>query len=104
MNTYIIHLPPFCPDFLLFYTPKDKPNRPKTYKHFHYITGSPCNSFQGYCDVFFRCRGVDAEGPLARLKNLIFNPETLEDVRNWIVVCLTFWFTQPLSWLGQKNT
>ncbi|XP_052265783.1 disintegrin and metalloproteinase domain-containing protein 10-like isoform X5 [Dreissena polymorpha] len=47
--------------------------------------GSPCNNFQGYCDVFHRCRGVDAEGPLARLKNLIFNPETLKDIGNWIV-------------------
>lgn len=47
--------------------------------------GSPCNNFQGYCDVFHRCRGVDAEGPLSRLKNLIFNPETLQDISNWIV-------------------
>ncbi|KAL4216837.1 Disintegrin and metalloproteinase domain-containing protein 10 [Mactra antiquata] len=47
--------------------------------------GSPCNNFQGYCDVFYRCRGVDAEGPLSRLKNLIFSPETLQDISNWIV-------------------
>ncbi|XKL60573.1 hypothetical protein PGB90_007630 [Kerria lacca] len=33
--------------------------------------GSPCDNFQGYCDVFFKCRAVDAEGPLARLKNLL---------------------------------
>ena len=31
----------------------------------------------GYCDVFLKCRKVDAEGPLVRLKNLLFNPETL---------------------------
>ncbi len=35
--------------------------------------GSPCDNFQGYCDVFLKCRKVDAEGPLARLKNLLFN-------------------------------
>merc|ERR1712241_9231 len=39
--------------------------------------GSPCDNFQGYCDVFLKCRKVDAEGPLVRLKNLLFNPETL---------------------------
>nr|6BE6_A Chain A, Disintegrin and metalloproteinase domain-containing protein 10 [Homo sapiens]6BE6_B Chain B, Disintegrin and metalloproteinase domain-containing protein 10 [Homo sapiens]6BE6_C Chain C, Disintegrin and metalloproteinase domain-containing protein 10 [Homo sapiens]6BE6_D Chain D, Disintegrin and metalloproteinase domain-containing protein 10 [Homo sapiens] len=26
--------------------------------------GSPCNDFRGYCDVFMRCRLVDADGPL----------------------------------------
>ena len=49
-------------------------------------TGSPCNNFQGYCDVFLRCRGVDAEGPLTRLKKLLFNPETLRTIKDWIVV------------------
>ena len=37
--------------------------------------GSPCNDFRGYCDVFMRCRLVDADGPLARLKKAIFSPE-----------------------------
>ncbi|GFN81217.1 disintegrin and metalloproteinase domain-containing protein 10-like [Plakobranchus ocellatus] len=47
--------------------------------------GSPCDNFRGYCDVFHKCRGVDADGPLARLKNLIFNRETLENIEEWIV-------------------
>ncbi|CAL1539676.1 unnamed protein product, partial [Lymnaea stagnalis] len=47
--------------------------------------GSPCDNFRGYCDVFHKCRGVDADGPLARLKNLIFSPETLENIQQWIV-------------------
>ncbi|XP_012251802.2 disintegrin and metalloproteinase domain-containing protein 10 isoform X2 [Athalia rosae] len=46
--------------------------------------GSPCDNFQGYCDVFFKCRAVDAEGPLARLKNLLFNKETLRTVAQWV--------------------
>ncbi|XP_046391410.1 disintegrin and metalloproteinase domain-containing protein 10 [Ischnura elegans] len=46
--------------------------------------GSPCDNFQGYCDVFYKCRAVDAEGPLARLKNLLFNKETLLTVAQWI--------------------
>uniref|UniRef100_A0A8W8NPU6 ADAM10 cysteine-rich domain-containing protein n=1 Tax=Magallana gigas TaxID=29159 RepID=A0A8W8NPU6_MAGGI len=48
--------------------------------------GSPCNNYQGYCDVFSRCRGVDNEGPLQRLKNLIFNEKTLANIKNWIIV------------------
>lgn len=47
--------------------------------------GSPCNDFKGYCDVFNRCRLVDADGPLARLKKAIFNPELYENIADWIV-------------------
>lgn len=48
--------------------------------------GSPCNEFKGYCDVFMKCRLVDADGPLARLKKAIFNPELYENIAEWIVV------------------
>uniref|UniRef100_H2T9T6 Disintegrin and metalloproteinase domain-containing protein 10 n=1 Tax=Takifugu rubripes TaxID=31033 RepID=H2T9T6_TAKRU len=47
--------------------------------------GSPCNEFKGYCDVFMKCRLVDADGPLARLKKAIFNPELYENIAEWIV-------------------
>ncbi|KAK3528175.1 hypothetical protein QTP86_023899, partial [Hemibagrus guttatus] len=47
--------------------------------------GSPCNDFRGYCDVFMKCRLVDADGPLARLKKAIFNPEFYESIAEWIV-------------------
>uniref|UniRef100_A0A665VEE0 Disintegrin and metalloproteinase domain-containing protein 10 n=1 Tax=Echeneis naucrates TaxID=173247 RepID=A0A665VEE0_ECHNA len=47
--------------------------------------GSPCNDFKGYCDVFMRCRLVDADGPLARLKKAIFNAEIYENIAEWIV-------------------
>ncbi|KAK2704523.1 disintegrin and metalloproteinase domain-containing protein 10-like [Artemia franciscana] len=46
--------------------------------------GSPCDNYQGYCDVFLKCRAVDAEGPLARLKNLLFNRETLMTIAQWV--------------------
>lgn len=46
--------------------------------------GAPCDNFQGYCDVFLKCRAVDAEGPLVRLKNLLFNKRTLQTVAQWI--------------------
>ncbi|XP_076853321.1 disintegrin and metalloproteinase domain-containing protein 10 isoform X2 [Brachyhypopomus gauderio] len=47
--------------------------------------GSPCNDFRGYCDVFMKCRLVDADGPLARLKKAIFNPQLYENIAEWIV-------------------
>uniref|UniRef100_A0A336LXA8 ADAM10 endopeptidase n=1 Tax=Culicoides sonorensis TaxID=179676 RepID=A0A336LXA8_CULSO len=46
--------------------------------------GSPCDNFQGYCDVFLKCRAVDAEGPLVRLKNLLLNEQTLQTVAEWV--------------------
>ncbi|XP_040354953.1 disintegrin and metalloproteinase domain-containing protein 10 [Ixodes scapularis] len=51
--------------------------------------GSPCNSFQGYCDVFQKCRNVDAEGPLARLKRLLFDKQSLHTVKQWVT--LNWW-------------
>lgn len=51
--------------------------------------GSPCNDFKGYCDVFMRCRLVDADGPLARLKKAIFNAELYENIAEWIVVSVS---------------
>jgi len=51
--------------------------------------GSPCDNFQGYCDVFYKCRQVDAEGPLVRLKNLLFNTKTLTRLKYWVT---NYWY------------
>ena len=51
--------------------------------------GSPCDDYQGYCDVFLKCRKVDAEGPLVRLKNLLLNQETLLTIAQWVT---EFWY------------
>lgn len=59
--------------------------------------GAPCNNFQGYCDVFQKCRAVDAEGPLARLKNLLFNQDTLNSVAEWIT---QYWYAVMLLGVG----
>lgn len=61
------------------------------------LPGSPCNNYKGYCDIFRKCRSVDADGPLARLKNVIFNPKTLHEVRYWIQVN---WWVVLLGGLG----
>ena len=46
--------------------------------------GSPCDNFAGYCDVFSKCRLVDADGPLRRLRKVIFNIKVYEDIRDFI--------------------
>lgn len=57
--------------------------------------GSPCNDFKGYCDVFMKCRLVDADGPLARLKKAIFNPELYENIAEWIVASVLTLILKP---------
>jgi hypothetical protein len=52
--------------------------------------GSPCMGTLGYCDIFSRCRSVDGEGPLSRLKNLLLNPVTLSAIREWVTVTNLF--------------
>ena len=56
----------------------------------YFILGSPCNNYQGYCDVFKHCRGVDAEGPLSRLNKTLLSNETLTDTGDWIKVSEQF--------------
>ena len=36
--------------------------------------------------MLFKCRGVDADGPLAKLKNLFFSTDTYKSIREWITV------------------
>jgi hypothetical protein len=54
--------------------------------------GSPCIGTLGYCDIFSKCRSVDGEGPLSRLKNFILNPVTLSSIRDWITVIFLFFY------------
>lgn len=46
--------------------------------------GSPCNNYKGFCDVFSKCRNVDAEGPFRQLTDLIFKEQTWTTIKNWI--------------------
>ena len=59
---------------------------PNTSKGLILKPGSPCTGTLGYCDIFSKCRSVDGEGPLSRLKNFFFNPENLSKVIVWIKV------------------
>jgi len=44
--------------------------------------GMPCDNYRGYCDVFQKCRAVNEDGPLARLKNLLFSDKTINEIRH----------------------
>jgi disintegrin and metalloproteinase domain-containing protein 10 len=46
--------------------------------------GSPCLGTLGYCDIFSKCRSVDAEGPLSRLKRFLLDPKVISQVQLWI--------------------
>lgn len=52
---------------------------------------------QGYCDVFLKCRAVDADGPLVRLMNLLLNKETLLNVAGWVT---EYWWAVVLMGIG----
>ncbi|KAH7969501.1 hypothetical protein HPB52_019028 [Rhipicephalus sanguineus] len=48
--------------------------------------GSPCNALRGYCDVFRKCRDVDAEGPLARLQRIFFGEKSVNKIKEFISI------------------
>ncbi|XP_043289218.1 disintegrin and metalloproteinase domain-containing protein 10-like [Venturia canescens] len=46
--------------------------------------GTPCNDYNGYCDVFQRCREVDPSGPLATLRRLLLSDVSLAQFQRWM--------------------
>ncbi|EFN83625.1 ADAM 10 [Harpegnathos saltator] len=46
--------------------------------------GTPCNDYNGYCDVFKKCREVDPSGPLATLRKLLLSDESLTTFKRWV--------------------
>ncbi|RUS90436.1 hypothetical protein EGW08_001777 [Elysia chlorotica] len=46
-------------------------------------SGAYCDNFKGFCDVFSKCRKVDAEGPFKQLTDIIFDPVTFKNIREW---------------------
>ncbi|XP_043668991.1 disintegrin and metalloproteinase domain-containing protein 10-like isoform X2 [Vespula pensylvanica] len=59
--------------------------------------GTPCNDYNGYCDVFQKCREVDPSGPLATLRKLLLSDESLATVRRWVA---DHWYAAALIILG----
>ncbi|KAJ8374660.1 hypothetical protein SKAU_G00052400 [Synaphobranchus kaupii] len=48
------------------------------------VAGAPCSDKQGYCDKFRVCRILDADGPIARLKNAFLNLNEFDDWADWM--------------------
>ncbi|PIK52447.1 putative disintegrin and metalloproteinase domain-containing protein 10 isoform X1 [Apostichopus japonicus] len=49
--------------------------------------GSPCESFMGYCDIFFECRLALEDGPLANIIRGIFysdEPQLYDAILSWL--------------------
>ncbi|XP_076249843.1 disintegrin and metalloproteinase domain-containing protein 10 [Calliopsis andreniformis] len=59
--------------------------------------GTPCNDYNGYCDVFQRCREVDPSGPLATLRRLLWSDASLASFQRWLTDC---WYVVSLITLG----
>ncbi|XP_071788255.1 disintegrin and metalloproteinase domain-containing protein 10-like [Asterias amurensis] len=61
-----------------------EPSGSSTVKTLFQVPGAPCNELKGYCDVFYKCRNVDSNGPLSRLKDAILNPQLYKDIAGWL--------------------
>ncbi|XP_061594183.1 disintegrin and metalloproteinase domain-containing protein 10 isoform X1 [Cololabis saira] len=48
------------------------------------VGGAPCAGNRGYCDKFHVCRILDADGPIARLKNSFLNLDDFDDMGEWM--------------------
>ena len=61
------------------------------------LAGSPCDNDRGYCDVFHRCRPVNADGPLSKLKDMMFSEQTISTLRAWVE---KYWWAAALIGVG----
>ncbi|EDV90783.1 uncharacterized protein LOC6569582 isoform X1 [Drosophila grimshawi] len=59
--------------------------------------GTPCNDYNGYCDVFQKCREVDPSGPLATLRKLLLSEESIATFKKWMQ---HHWYTVALAAIG----
>ncbi|XP_053204825.1 disintegrin and metalloproteinase domain-containing protein 10-like [Panonychus citri] len=46
--------------------------------------GTPCNNYNGYCDIFQQCREVDPSGPLATLRRFLLSNESMASIKRWL--------------------
>ena len=64
--------------------------------------GSPCNDFQGYCDVFQRCRAVDAEGPFSANAG---QPESNANTSSGTAAtCIAFGSASAVHWTATNSS
>ncbi|XP_028855753.1 disintegrin and metalloproteinase domain-containing protein 10 isoform X2 [Denticeps clupeoides] len=58
------------------------------------VAGAPCSSNNGYCDNFQVCRLLNADGPIARLKNAFLHLDDFNDLAEWMKV---YWWAILLA-------
>ncbi|XP_055077278.1 disintegrin and metalloproteinase domain-containing protein 10 [Periophthalmus magnuspinnatus] len=58
------------------------------------VGGAPCSGNQGYCDKFHVCQLLDADGPIARLKNSFLHLDDFDDLGEWMKV---YWWAILLT-------
>ncbi|XP_020898884.1 disintegrin and metalloproteinase domain-containing protein 10 [Exaiptasia diaphana] len=61
------------------------------------LPSAACNNFNGYCDVLLKCRQVDADGPLNRLRKQFFSKEAILGYIAWIK---KYWWACVLIGVG----
>ncbi|CAF3627649.1 unnamed protein product [Rotaria sp. Silwood1] len=83
-----------CVDTLALRMPNNHSISGFGYKH---RPGHACAGTAGYCDVFGKCRAVDAEGPLTRLKNMLLNEENIRTIAQ---LSQEYWWAFVLGLLG----
>jgi len=83
-----------CVDTLDLRMPNNRSSTGFGYKH---RPGHACAGTAGYCDVFGKCRAVDAEGPLTRLKNMLLNEENIRTITQ---LSQEYWWAFALGILG----
>ncbi len=59
--------------------------------------GFPCSSFEGYCDFFDACRGVNSEGAIKRLTNLVTGSGLVQTIVNYIT---RYWWAGLIGVVG----
>lgn len=59
--------------------------------------GTPCNDYNGYCDVFQKCREVDPSGPLATLRKMLLSEESIASFKIWV---MDHWYAVTLIIIG----
>ncbi|UJR16435.1 hypothetical protein I4U23_003337 [Adineta vaga] len=72
-------------------------NHSKTGFGYKHRPGHACAGTAGYCDVFGKCRAVDAEGPLTRLKNMLLSEA---NIRTLTELTQDYWWVLILGCLG----
>merc|ERR1711892_30009 len=72
-------------------------DKPRDVPDMYSKPGTPCNNYQGYCDVFQKCREVDPSGPLATLRKLLLSERSVATFKRSIT---KYWYTVIIAFIA----